>query len=339
MHLFSRLFSSSRTYPACCPVRPGYLTDLEFDKHKEGRQNVYGEQKANSIWSPLPRQTVMHSKSAALRLHVESVLAGRITSPFRLLQIEPPCTVPTGIPALDEATGGLPRGCLTEIYGPPSSGKTSLLQSALATRTANSEVCALVDAQDSFDPWCAQSAGVSLRQLLWIRCKNLDHALRSVDLLLHGGGFGMVAMDLSDTPACLVRQVPLNAWFRLRRTVENTSTILLVLSRESNAKTCASLVLRLERETAAWSLRERSNPSHPRHTPACLFDGWTTTAEVIRSSARRKNLHFFHQSTIQGKARTDLVRFELRSNPLRDDSLNDTLLLLPPRKERTKDPA
>ena len=334
MHLFSRLFSSSRTYPACCPVRPGYLTDLEFDKHKEGRQNVYGEQKANSIWSPLPRQTVMHSKSAALRLHVESVLAGRITSPFRLLQIEPPCTVPTGIPALDEATGGLPRGCLTEIYGPPSSGKTSLLQSALATRTANSEVCALVDAQDSFDPWCAQSAGVSLRQLLWIRCKNLDHALRSVDLLLHGGGFGMVAMDLSDTPACLVRQVPLNAWFRLRRTVENTSTILLVLSRESNAKTCASLVLRLERETAAWSLRERSNPSHPRHTPACLFDGWTTTAEVIRSSARRKNLH-----TIQGKARTDLVRFELRSNPLRDDSLNDTLLLLPPRKERTKDPA
>jgi hypothetical protein len=313
------------------------LTDLKFDKHKERDQTVVGEEKANFLRSPLPRQTAMHSKSAALRLHVESVLAGRIVSPFRPLQIEPPCTVPTGIPALDEATGGLPRGCLTEIYGPPCSGITSLLQSALATRTANSEVCALVDAQDSFDPWCAQSAGVSLRQLLWIRCKNLDHALRSADLLLHGGGFGMVAMDLSDTPARLVRQIPLNAWFRLRRTVENTSTILLVLSRESNAKTCASLVLRMEKEAAAWSLRERSNPSRMFHPPACLFDGWTTAVEVIRSDARRKNLHFFHQSATQGNTRTDLVRFELRSNPLRDDSLNDTRLL-PPRKERKKDP-
>src|SRR5271165_423336 len=273
----------------------------------------------------------MHSKSAALRLHVESVLAGRITSPFRSLQIEPPCTVPAGIPALDEATGGLPRGCLTEIYGPTSSGKSSLLQSALATRTANSEVCALVDAQDSFDPWCAQAAGVSLRHLLWIRCKNLDHALRSADLLLHGGGFGMVAMDLSDTPARLVRQIPLNAWFRMRRTVENTSTILLVLSRESNAKTCASLVLRLEEEAAAWSLRERSNPSRLFHTPACLFEGWTTAAEVIRSSACRKILHFLHQSTTQGNARTDLVRFELHSNLACNDSLNE-LRPFPPRR-------
>jgi recombination protein RecA len=279
----------------------------------------------------------MHSKSAALRLHVESVLAGRITSPFRALQIEPPCTVLAGIPALDEATGGLPRGCLTEIYGPPSSGKTSLMQSALAKRTANSEVCALVDAQDSFDPSCAQSAGVSLRQLLWIRCKHLDHALRTTDLLLHGGGFGMVVMDLSDAPARLVRQIPLNAWFRLRRAVENTSTILLVLSRESNAKSCASLVLRLENEAAAWSLPERSNPSHLLHTPACLFDGWTTAAEVIRSSACRNNLHFLRHSTTLGSAHTDLARFNVRSNPVRDESLNETPLL-PPRGERTKDP-
>jgi len=92
----------------------------------------------------------MHSKSTALHLHVESVPAERITSPFRPLQIEPPCSVPAGIPALDEPTGGLPRGCLTEIYGPPSSGKTSLLQSALATRAANSQVRALADAQDPF---------------------------------------------------------------------------------------------------------------------------------------------------------------------------------------------
>src|SRR5258708_36432165 len=89
--------------------------------------------------SPLPRfaKTGCIRKSTALHLHVESVPAERITSPFRPLQIEPPCSVPTGIPALDEPRGGLPRDCLTDIFGPPSSGKTSFLQSALTTRTAD----------------------------------------------------------------------------------------------------------------------------------------------------------------------------------------------------------
>jgi hypothetical protein len=52
MHLLSRLFSSSRTYPACCPVRPGYLTDLKFDKHREQDETTHGEQKANLLQSP-----------------------------------------------------------------------------------------------------------------------------------------------------------------------------------------------------------------------------------------------------------------------------------------------
>lgn len=279
----------------------------------------------------------MHSKSAALRLHVESALAGRIAAPFRQPHIEVPCTVPAGVPALDEATGGLPRGCLTEMYGPPFSGKTSVLQSALAARMANAEVCALVDSQDSFDPVCAESAGVSLRQLLWIRCRNLDHAFRSVDVLLNGGGFGMVAMDLSDAPAQLVRKVPLNVWFRLRRSVENTSTILLVLSRESNAKTCASLVLRLEKEAAAWSLRERANPSRIVHTPACVLDGWSTTGEVIRSSKKRKTLHFLNHSTIPGSSHHDLAHFELRTNCVSHSAPQEASSTFP-KKERTNDP-
>src|SRR5580700_816864 len=279
----------------------------------------------------------MHSKSAALRLQVESALAGRIASPFRLPHMESPCTVPAVIPVLDEITGGLPRGGLTELYGGPGSGKTSFLQSALAMRTANSEVCALVDAQDSFDLARAETAGVSLDQLLWVRCKNLDHAFRSVDVLLHGGGFGLIAMDLSDAPARLVRQIPLNVWFRLRRTVENTSTILLVLSRESNAKTCASLVLRLEKEAAVWSLRERSRPSRGFHTPACLLDGWTAATEVIRSGTRRRNLHFLSHTTTPGSAHQDLLRFELRTNRVPPDSSQEDPLPLW-EKERTKDP-
>jgi recombination protein RecA len=293
--------------------------------------------KSENYHPPLPRQIAMHSKSAALRLHVESALAGRIASPFRQLHIELPCTVPAGVPVLDEATGGLPRGCLTEMYGPPFSGKTSVLQSALATRMANAETCALVDAQDSFDPVCAEAAGVSLRQLLWIRCKNLDHAFRSVDFLLNGGGFGMVAMDLSDAPPRLVRQIPLNVWFRLRRSVENTSTILLVLSRESNAKTCASLVLRLEKEAAAWSVRERAQPSRVLHTPACMLDGWSTCGEVIRSHVRRKTLHFLNRSQSARNFSNGVIRFELQANRFSAD-LSQESRFVPSKKEGRKNP-
>jgi hypothetical protein len=256
----------------------------------------------------------MLSRSNALRLHIESALTGRVASPFRFQEPQP-VTASMGIPALDQLAGGFPRGCLTEVFGEPSSGITSLLQSALAARTANAEVCALVDAQDSFDPAHAQAVGVSLHQLLWVRCRNLDQALRSVDLLLHGGGFSLVAMDLSGAPPRLVRQIPLNFWFRLRRTVENTSTILLVLSRESNAKTCASLVLRMERETARWSLQDRRYPSRAFHTPASLLDGWTTTAEIIRSSTRRRNLSFIDRAKNIGGSNSsaEIAQFTLRS--------------------------
>jgi hypothetical protein len=61
--------------------------------------------------------------------------------------------------------------------------------------------------------------------------------------LIQGGGFGLVAMDLGDTPPETARRISLTSWFRLRRAVENTLTVLLALARQSNAKTCASLTL------------------------------------------------------------------------------------------------
>ena len=98
----------------------------------------------------------------------------------------------------------------------------------------------------------------ALKRRAW-SCKNccgyaagLDQSLRAADLLIQGGGFGFIALDLSDIAPETVRHVPLNAWFRFRRAVEDTSTVLLVLEQESNAKTCASLVLR-EMKAAKWS--------------------------------------------------------------------------------------
>jgi len=188
-----------------------------------------------------------------LRSKIEVALRGRVPAPFTYRDRNVLEVVSTGIPEMDACFGGLPRGAMTEICGPACSGRTSLLLAALAARTADGEVCALVDARDSFDPVSATAAGVALKQLLWVRCQNIDQALRATDLLIQGGGFGLIAVDLSDVSSRTARQVPLNAWFRFRRAVENTPTILLLLGQESNAKTCASLVLRLDAQHVHWS--------------------------------------------------------------------------------------
>ena len=169
-------------------------------------------------------------------------------------RVRRPETCPTGLAEVDALAGGLPRGCLSEVCGPSSSGRTSLMLAAMAQATAREEVCALVDASDAFDPASAAAAGVKLERLLWVRCGgHAEHALKAVDLLVQGGGFGLVAMDLADTPVETARRISLTSWFRLRRAVEHTPTVLLVLERQPHAKTCASLTLEMRREKAAWS--------------------------------------------------------------------------------------
>ena len=81
-----------------------------------------------------------------------------------------PEMAPSGISALDALTGGLPRGCLTEICGPVSSGRTTILLAALAAATHRGEYCAVIDASDSLDPRSVAAAGVELDRLLWVRC-------------------------------------------------------------------------------------------------------------------------------------------------------------------------
>jgi recombination protein RecA len=235
---------------------------------------------------------------AILRSQVESALAGRVSAPFTYRDRKIMETVSAGIPEIDSLTGGLPRGGLTEICGPPSSGRTSLLVSALAERTAQDEVCALVDGRDTFDPHSAEAAGVVLKQLLWVRCRNIDQALRATDLLIQGSGFGLIALDLSDIPPETVRYVPLNAWFRFRRAIEDTPTILVVLEQESNAKTCASLVLRLGAQPALWSMPpEAYDANFPTHPAACLLDSLEVRAEVLRSRMQASESHLHLDKT------------------------------------------
>ena len=115
------------------------------------------------------------------RLAALPKLAG-VTAASRLEVRPTPEMVSSGIREIDELAGGLPRGCLSEICGPASSGRTSVLLSALAAATRRQEVCALVDATDALDAASAAAAGVELERLLWIRCaRTSDLRLRTSD--------------------------------------------------------------------------------------------------------------------------------------------------------------
>src|ERR1700682_5994590 len=103
--------------------------------------------------------------------HVGAISKLAAVVPASRLDVRPaPEMVSSGIPQLDLLTGGLARGCLTEICGTASSGRTSVLLLALARATQRGEICALVDASDAFDPASAAAAGMEMSRLLWVRC-------------------------------------------------------------------------------------------------------------------------------------------------------------------------
>ena len=272
------------------------------------------------------------------------------------LEIRPgPEMVSSGIPALDALTGGLPRGCLTEICGPASSGRTTVLLAALAAATRRGEFCAVVDASDALDPRSVDDAGVELNRLLWVRCgeesspkklsprrhrdtektffeinsgkrigsgsrkyqsvfsinnqkptiKNtpnrqsetgnrkfsdsasehrLEQVLRATDLLLESGGFGLIALDLADLPPHAARRIPLTTWFRFRRAVEHTATMLLAIEQQAIAGSCSSLLLQLSVLSSQFS--DKEEPGNLTHTQ--LLTGLEIHTELIRSRLERK---------------------------------------------------
>jgi hypothetical protein len=218
-------------------------------------------------------------KLAFSKAEIESELAHPFGSDFKLREKPVAEVLSTGIPEVDRITGGLPRGAITEILGPASSGRTSLLHSSLATATTRQEICALVDAGDSFDATSAAHADVDFDQLLWVRCgSDVDHAIKATDLLLQSGGFGLVTLDLGDVPSTQSRRVQLSWWFRFKRAIENTPTALIVISREPNARSSASLVLGLNRQGVEWSRPSISlDPKLP--TWANLLDGFRLHVE------------------------------------------------------------
>src|SRR5215469_5119845 len=268
-----------------------------------------------AISFPEVRISSAQHRSAVLLKQISAAPKLAAVTPASSLEIRPaPDKASSGITSLDALTGGLPRGCLTEICGPDSSGRTSLLLAALAATTRREEVCTLIDVSDAFHPQSSAAAGVNLERLLWIRCganaqlslsrkrrqatsleewerrrmeDPVEQALRAADLLLQSHGFGMVAIDLAGVSLKMARRIPLTTWFRFRRTVENTPTILLVIGERSCAQSCASLSLQLNNRQSSTAGRQGVlSPSN-----SVLSSQFPVLSETPFSSSNSDGLH------------------------------------------------
>ncbi len=188
---------------------------------------------------------------------------------------------PTGWAELDaRLRGGLPRGAISEITGPESSGRTGLTFSLLARETAAGAATAYVDAGDALDPRSAVAAGVILDQLLWVRCdprepsryerqQRPEQAWQAANLIAAAGGFGLIVVDLGGLSRRRLQSWQRRPWVRLQQTLENTSTALVVLAEAHVAGSAAGVVTRLKRRGVEWR-------------GGVLLDGIEAEAQVVK---------------------------------------------------------
>lgn len=211
------------------------------------------------------------SSAALIRAQVEARLASRVPAAFAQRPPVEMRTMPTGVTSIDAAIGGIPCGGITEIVGPSlcSTGRKSLQAQLLAGATRE-QFCGLIDASDSFDPRSAQTAGVNLKRMLWIRCggrgvKALEQAFKASDLLLQGsGGFGLIMVDLAGISERFVRKIPLTTWFRFGHVVERLAAALVFITPCPVVGTCSSLTLNLSAGQVRWSQPVPGSPAHAR---------------------------------------------------------------------------
>ena len=177
----------------------------------------------------------------------------------------------TGLTRLDdELGGGLTRGHLSEIVGPSSSGRASVLCAVLAAATRRGEVVALIDTFDSFDPVSGHAAGVDLSRLLWIRGRQssarttppgargvqaMNDAIKASGLVCQAGQFGIVAIDLAEAPVMAIKRLPFTTFRRLARAIEGSETVGVVVGPTTMGRSALgrSVVLRGSEHSARWS--------------------------------------------------------------------------------------
>jgi len=200
---------------------------------------------------------------------------------------------PLDTDALDRGlAGGLPRGQVSEVVGPASSGRTSVAWAALAAATRRGESVALIDTFDRFDPPTAHACGIDLPRLLWVRGQAvsktsgaidpawlpgaravngpgtfvervIDRAIKSLNLVVQSGVCTVVVMDLIDVPAAALRRVPASPWFRVERAIEGSDTVVLVIAAMPVARSAGGRSIVMSAGSREAGTGHRNDPAAP----------------------------------------------------------------------------
>jgi len=155
-------------------------------------------------------------------------------------------TIPTGALSLDLAlgVGGLPRGRIVEIFGPESSGKSTLAMHVVAEAQRNGGICAYVDAEHAMDPIYAKAIGVDIDQLLISQPDTGEQALEITDMLIRSGALDVVVIDsvaaltpraeiegeMGDTHVGLQARLMSQALRKLTANLNKTNTIAIFIN-------------------------------------------------------------------------------------------------------------
>lgn len=195
-------------------------------------------------------------------------------------------TMPLDVTRLDARLGGgLPRGQVSEIVGPASSGRTSLAAAWLAAATRRGERAALLDVFDRFDPASGEACGIDLTRLLWVRGqaisktagavdpawlpgvreahgpgtlleRTIDRALQALDLVLQSGVCTAVVLDLADLAPAVLDRIPATTWLRVQRLVDGTGTACLIVAPAPVARSAAGVTIDLRSDLRSSGVGE-----------------------------------------------------------------------------------
>lgn len=220
------------------------------------------------------------------------------------------------IPWLDAGVGGVPRGQVSEVVGPVSSGRTGLAWAALAAATTRGERVALIDTFDRFDPALAADAGVDLSRVLWVRGqpvsrmagaldpdwvpgqrvaqgpgtlfeRSLDRALKAVQLAAQSGVCTLIVLDLLDVPVLALRRIPRATWLRLQHSIEGSPVAVLLLGMQPMSRSAGGLSIAVGPPVTARAEEDTANTIEPRRatavpTPAASRVQWRGTHDRAR---------------------------------------------------------
>jgi hypothetical protein len=193
--------------------------------------------------------------------------------------------------------GGLPRGHVSEVTGPVSSGRTAVAWAALAAATRRGEIVSLIDTFDRFDPESAAAADIDLSRLLWVRGqaisktagavdpawlpgvravtgpgtmveRTIDRALKALNLVVQSGVCTLVAIDLLDVPPASLSRIPASTWLRFHRMVEGTELAMLIVAAAPITRSPGGISIQTGARHSSTDSPRRSSASPDSHSEA-----------------------------------------------------------------------